>query len=42
MKRGIADYIDRQLLKELQLNADLSQRELADRIGVSQNACWRR
>lgn len=42
MKQGIADHIDRQLLKELQQNADLSQRELADRIGISQNACWRR
>lgn len=42
MKHGISDHIDRQLLKELQLNADLSQRQLADRIGISQNACWRR
>ncbi len=29
-------------MKQLQENADLSQRELADRIGISQNACWRR
>ena len=42
MKRGIADHIDREILRELQLNADLSQRELADLIGISQNACWRR
>jgi len=26
----------------LQTNASLSQRELADRVGMSQNACWRR
>ncbi len=42
MKLGISDHIDRQILKELQINADLSQRQLADRIGISQNACWRR
>lgn len=42
MKQGIVDHIDRQILKQLQEDADLSQRELADRIGVSQNACWRR
>lgn len=42
MKQGISDHIDRQILKELQINADLSQRQLADRIGISQNACWRR
>ena len=30
------------ILRELQKNANLSQRELADRVGVSQNACWRR
>ncbi|MCF6316204.1 MAG: Lrp/AsnC family transcriptional regulator [Marinosulfonomonas sp.] len=42
MKHGVSDHIDRQILKELQINADLSQRQLADRIGISQNACWRR
>ncbi len=36
------DQIDRRLLKELQQDATLSQRELADRVGLSQNACWRR
>ncbi len=36
------DHIDRALLKELQHNADLSQRALAEKIGLSQNACWRR
>ncbi len=36
------DQIDRALLAELQRDASLSQRELADRVGMSQNACWRR
>lgn len=36
------DQIDTRLLKELQQDATLSQRELADRVGLSQNACWRR
>lgn len=36
------DQIDKSLLRELQKDASLSQRELADRVGVSQNACWRR
>ena len=36
------DHIDRSLLRELQRDSSLSQRELADRVGLSQNACWRR
>ncbi len=36
------DHIDTRILKELQKDATLSQRELADRVGLSQNACWRR
>ncbi len=36
------DQIDTRILKELQKDATLSQRELADRVGLSQNACWRR
>ncbi|AAV96414.1 Lrp/AsnC family transcriptional regulator [Ruegeria pomeroyi] len=36
------DHIDTRLLKELQRDASLSQRDLADRVGLSQNACWRR
>ncbi|KUJ79583.1 Lrp/AsnC family transcriptional regulator [Ruegeria profundi] len=36
------DRIDTRILKELQQDATLSQRELADRVGLSQNACWRR
>ncbi|MEX0276759.1 MAG: Lrp/AsnC family transcriptional regulator [Ruegeria sp.] len=40
--RQKTDQIDTRILKELQTNATLSQRELADRVGLSQNACWRR
>lgn len=40
--REIVDQIDRLILRELQQDATLSQRELADRVGLSQNACWRR
>ena len=36
------DQIDLKILRELQTDANLSQRELADRVGLSQNACWRR
>lgn len=36
------DQIDRALLRALQRDARLSQRELADTVGLSQNACWRR
>ncbi|MDQ7069233.1 MAG: Lrp/AsnC family transcriptional regulator [Rhodobacterales bacterium] len=36
------DHIDRQILAALQQDATLSQRELAEKIGMSQNACWRR
>ncbi len=36
------DHIDCRILEELQRDAAQSQRELADRIGLSQNACWRR
>lgn len=38
----IPDQIDKKLLGELQIDASLSQRDLADRVGLSQNACWRR
>lgn len=37
-----ADHIDRAILRALQQDASLSQRELADQVGLSQNACWRR
>jgi len=36
------DSFDRHILRVLQQDATLSQRELADRVGLSQNACWRR
>lgn len=36
------DHIDKSLLRALQSDASLSQRDLADRVGLSQNACWRR
>ncbi|MEY8842990.1 Lrp/AsnC family transcriptional regulator [Cribrihabitans sp. XS_ASV171] len=36
------DHIDHKILRSLQQDASLSQRELADRVGLSQNACWRR
>ncbi len=42
MKSDTPDQIDRKILAELQKDASLSQRELAERIGLSQNACWRR
>lgn len=37
-----ADHIDLNILRALQRDASLSQRELADVVGLSQNACWRR
>lgn len=36
------DQIDRAILRALQRDAGQSQRELADAVGLSQNACWRR
>lgn len=36
------DQIDRAILRALQKDASLSQRDLAERVGLSQNACWRR
>ncbi|TWI30989.1 Lrp/AsnC family transcriptional regulator [Paracoccus sulfuroxidans] len=36
------DEIDNRILGFLQKDASLSQRELAERVGLSQNACWRR
>jgi len=36
------DDIDRRILGALQEDASLSADELADRIGLSRNACWRR
>lgn len=36
------DELDRRILTCLQKDGALSQREIADRVGLSQNACWRR
>ncbi|EPE96423.1 Lrp/AsnC family transcriptional regulator [Rhizobium grahamii] len=36
------DIFDRKILSAIQMDANLSQRDLADKIGLSQNACWRR
>ncbi|WP_407638467.1 Lrp/AsnC family transcriptional regulator [Cypionkella psychrotolerans] len=36
------DQIDRLILRALQRDGSLSQRELAEQVGMSQNACWRR
>ena len=36
------DQIDRRLLFEVERDAGLPQRELAERVGLSLNACWRR
>ncbi|CUH77631.1 Leucine-responsive regulatory protein [Tritonibacter multivorans] len=36
------DNIDKSILRALQQDASLSQRELADKVGLSQNSCWRR
>jgi Lrp/AsnC family transcriptional regulator len=36
------DTFDLKLLAELQHDGSLSQRDLAERVGLSQNACWRR
>jgi len=38
----VPDKIDRRILQALQRRATLSQRELAEIVGLSQNACWRR
>ncbi len=36
------DNIDRRILSCLQRDGTLSQREIAEQVGLSQNACWRR
>ena len=36
------DDIDMRILSCLQKDGTISQRDLADRVGLSQNACWRR
>ena len=36
------DRFDRRILSLLQANADISIAELAERVGLSKNPCWRR
>ncbi len=36
------DNLDKTILRALQRDASLSQRELAEKVGLSQNSCWRR
>lgn len=36
------DTFDMRILNAMQNDASLSQRDLADKVGMSQNACWRR
>lgn len=36
------DRIDHRILSELLRDSSQSQRDIADRVGLSQNACWRR
>lgn len=36
------DAIDLRILTVLQRDSSLSQRQVAERVGLSQNACWRR
>ena len=34
--------LDKSILRALQKDASLSQRDLAEKVGLSQNSCWRR
>lgn len=36
------DNVDKRILRALQKDASLSQRDLAEQVGLSQNSCWRR
>jgi Lrp/AsnC family transcriptional regulator len=36
------DNFDMKILNAMQSDASLSQRDLAEKVGMSQNACWRR
>ena len=36
------DNLDKAILSALQQDSSLSQRELAEKVGLSQNSCWRR
>lgn len=41
-RMGKIDSIDLRILSCLQKNSAISQRDLAEQVGLSQNACWRR
>lgn len=36
------DVFDMKILTAMQIDANLSQRDLAEKVGLSQNSCWRR
>jgi Lrp/AsnC family transcriptional regulator len=42
MTTKILDNLDKAILRALQQDSSLSQRELAEKVGLSQNSCWRR
>ncbi len=42
MTTKILDSSDKAILRTLQRDASLSQRDLAEKVGLSQNSCWRR
>ena len=42
MTTQFLDNLDKSILRALQQDASLSQRELAEKVGLSQNSCWRR
>lgn len=42
MKGHLIDHIDARILRALQRDSTLSQRALAEAVGLSQAACWRR
>lgn len=43
MKKSVSfDQIDLTIIETLEHDGGLSQRDLAERVGLSQNACWRR
>lgn len=42
MEKQKLDHIDRAILRVMLRDASLSQRDLAERVGISQNALWRR
>ena len=38
----VMEILDREILRRLQINAALSVGDLADKVGISKSACWRR